>query len=84
MQLKQFQNVFRGFGIFSEIVRVTLFWGHIVVVIQQLITFYKKRTTGVTYNITRSTAHSRTYALFTVQKAQIHKEMGIITSFGNI
>ena len=26
MQLKKFQNVFRGFGIFSEIVRVTLFW----------------------------------------------------------
>ena len=28
MQLKKFQNLFRGFGIFSEIVRVTLFWGH--------------------------------------------------------
>ena len=24
MQLKKFQNLFRGFGIFSEIVRVTL------------------------------------------------------------
>ena len=25
VQLKKFQNLFRGFGIFSEIVRVTLF-----------------------------------------------------------
>ena len=24
------QNLFRSFGIFSEIVRVTLFWGHTV------------------------------------------------------
>ena len=23
----KFKNIFRGFGIFSEIVRVTLFWG---------------------------------------------------------
>ena len=30
VQLKKFQNLFRGFGIFSEIVRVTLFWGHTV------------------------------------------------------
>ena len=27
VQLKKFQNLFRGFGIFSEIVRVTLFFG---------------------------------------------------------
>ena len=26
VQLKKFKNLFRGFGIFSEIVRVTLFW----------------------------------------------------------
>ena len=26
VQLKKFQHLFRGFGIFSEIVRVTLFW----------------------------------------------------------
>ena len=30
MQLKKFQNLFCGFGIFSEIVRVTLFSGHTV------------------------------------------------------
>ena len=29
VQLKKFQNWFRGFGIFSEIVRVTLFFGDI-------------------------------------------------------
>ena len=30
MQLKKFQNLFCGFGIFSEIVRVTLLSGHTV------------------------------------------------------
>ena len=30
VQLKKFQNLFRGFGIFSETVRVTLFSGHTV------------------------------------------------------
>ena len=30
VQLKKFKNLFRGFGIFSEIVRVTLYLGHTV------------------------------------------------------
>ena len=39
MQLKKFQNLFRGFGIFSEIVRMTLFWTYCIALYTQCSAF---------------------------------------------
>ena len=45
VQLKKFQSLFRGFGIFSEIVRVTLFFGTYCMLLYEAMSESKERKT---------------------------------------